>query len=108
MFGAATKLIEMPISWSLDDYPHFEFVRTNTTILPGNMNAHHVLQNWTDDFMYLRDHLDWGVITYTFHPFVIGRGHRMIVLEKLIRTLKDHGAVFMRLGDAATAFDGKK
>ncbi len=107
VFGAATKLIEMPISWSLDDYPHFEFVRTNTTILPGNMNAHHVLQNWTDDFMYLRDHLDWGVITYTFHPFVIGRGHRMIVLEKLIRTLKDHGAVFMRLGDAATAFDGK-
>ena len=105
VFGKATKLIEMPISWSLDDYPHFEFVRTNTTILPGNMNAHHVLQNWTDDFMYLRDHLDWGVITYTFHPFVIGRGHRMIVLEKLIRTLQDSGAVFMRLGDAATEFD---
>ena len=69
------------------------------------MNAHHVLQNWTDDFIYLRDHLDWGVITYTFHPFVIGRGHRMIVLEKLIRTLKDNGVVFMRLGDAAVEFD---
>ena len=105
LFGAATPLIEMPVSWSLDDYPHFEFVRTNTTILPGNMNAHHVLQNWSDDFIYLRDHLEWGVITYTFHPFVIGRGHRMIVLEKLIRTLKDNGAVFMRLGDAAAAFD---
>lgn len=104
VFGKTTKLIEMPISWSLDDYPHFEFVRTNTTILPGNMNAHHVLQNWTDDFMYLRDHLDWGVITYTFHPFVIGRGHRMIVLEKLLRALKDNGAVFMRLGDAAAEF----
>jgi peptidoglycan/xylan/chitin deacetylase (PgdA/CDA1 family) len=105
VFGQSTKLIEMPISWSLDDYPHFEFVRTNTTILPGNMNAHHVLQNWTDDFMYLRDHLDWGVITYTFHPFVIGRGHRMIVLEKLIRTLQDNGAVFMRLEDAAAEFE---
>lgn len=105
VFGPATRLIEMPVSWSLDDYPHFEFVRTNTTILPGNMNAHHVLQNWSDDFIYLRDHLEWGVITYTFHPFVIGRGHRMIVLEKLIRTLKDNGAVFMRLGDAAAAFD---
>ena len=104
IFGKATKLIEMPISWSLDDYPHFEFVRTNTTILQGNMNAHHVLQNWTDDFMYLRDHLEWGVITYTFHPFVIGRGHRMIVLEKLIRTLQDNGATFMRLEDAAATF----
>lgn len=107
VFGKATQLIEMPISWSLDDYPHFEFVRTNTTILPGNMNAHHVLQNWCDDFFYLRDHLEWGVITYTFHPFVIGRGHRMIVLEKLIRTLKDSGATFLRLGDAAAAFDSR-
>lgn len=108
IFGKPTRLIEMPISWSLDDYPHFEFVRTNTTILQGNMNAHHVLQNWIDDFLYMRDHLDWGVITYTFHPFVIGRGHRMIVLEKLIRTLKDHGAVFMRLGDAASVFNSRK
>jgi peptidoglycan-N-acetylglucosamine deacetylase len=105
VFGKPTKLIEMPISWSLDDYPHFEFVRTGATILPGNMNAHHVLQNWTDDFLYLRDHLDWGTITYTFHPFVIGRGHRMMVLEKLIRTLKDNGAVFLRLEDAAAEYD---
>jgi peptidoglycan/xylan/chitin deacetylase (PgdA/CDA1 family) len=104
VFGKSTRLIEMPISWSLDDYPHFEFVRTNTTILQGNMNAHHVLQNWLDDYQYLREHLDWGVITYTFHPFVIGRGHRMIVLEKLIRALKEGGAVFMRLGDAADEF----
>jgi peptidoglycan/xylan/chitin deacetylase (PgdA/CDA1 family) len=30
-FGPEPKLVEMPISWSLDDYPHFEFVRTQTT-----------------------------------------------------------------------------
>ena len=29
VFGPATKLIEMPISWTLDDYPHFEFIRTD-------------------------------------------------------------------------------
>ena len=27
-FGEETDLIEMPISWSLDDFPHFEFFRT--------------------------------------------------------------------------------
>ena len=107
VFGNPTQLIEMPISWSLDDFPHFEFLRTSTTILQGNMNAHHVLQNWTDDFSYMRDTLDWGVITYTFHPFVIGRGHRMIVLEKLIRTLKDVGAVFFRLREAFDEFSKK-
>ncbi|MBY0264826.1 MAG: polysaccharide deacetylase [Burkholderiales bacterium] len=104
VFGPETPLIEMPVSWTLDDYPHFEFIRTPTWILPGNMNANKVLENWVNDFVYLRDHLDWGVITYTFHPFVIGRGHRMMVLEKLIRTLKDGGAVFMKLEDAAAEY----
>jgi len=104
VFGQQTPLIEMPVSWTLDDYPHFEFIRTPTWILPGNMNANGVLDNWVNDFVYLRDHLDWGVITYTFHPFVIGRGHRMLVLEKLIQTLKDGGAVFMKLEDAAAEY----
>ena len=105
VFGRATRLIEVPVSWTLDDFPHFEFMRTPTWILQGLMNAHGVLQNWSDDFMYLRNNLEWGVITYTFHPFVIGRGHRMIVLEKLIRALLDQGAVFMRVEDAVAEYE---
>lgn len=104
VFGKETPLIEMPVSWTLDDYPHFEFLRTPTVIQQGLMNANNVLANWLDDFMYLRDHLEWGVITYTFHPFVIGRGHRMMALEKLIRTLQEQGAVFMKLEDAAAEY----
>ena len=34
VFGERTRLIEMPVSWSLDDYPHFEFVRTRESVLP--------------------------------------------------------------------------
>lgn len=105
--GAETSLIEMPVSWTLDDFPHFEFLRTESTILPGLMNAGSVLENWTDDFLYMRDHLDWGVITYTFHPFVIGRGHRAAILERLIRTLVDNGADFMTLEGAAREFEGR-
>ncbi len=104
-FGPTTRLIEMPVSWTLDDYPHFEFIRTPTWILPGNMNANGVLGNWIDDFLYLDQNLDWGVITYTFHPFVIGRGHRMIMLDKLICTLQARGAVFMTLEAAAAEYD---
>lgn len=105
VFGAPTRLIEMPISWTLDDYPHFEFIRTPSWILPGNMNANGVLGNWIDDFVYLRENLDWGIITYTFHPFVIGRGHRMVMLEKLIRTLKEGGAVFMTVEQAVVEYE---
>jgi peptidoglycan-N-acetylglucosamine deacetylase len=104
VFGAPTRLIEMPVSWTLDDYPHFEFIRTPTWVLPGNMNAGGVLENWLDDFRYLRANLEWGVITYTFHPFVIGRGHRMIMLEKLVSALTKAGAVFTTLEEAAAEY----
>lgn len=104
VFGAPTRLIEMPISWALDDFPHFEFVRTPATVLPGNRNAGSVLENWLDDFRYLHQNLEWGVITYTFHPFVIGRGHRIMMLEKLIRSLRDAGAVFMTVESAAAEY----
>src|SRR5213075_1730279 len=42
-FGEATNLIEMPISWSLDDYPHFEFVRTPQTVLVSMQPARAVM-----------------------------------------------------------------
>jgi len=105
VFGKPTPLIEMPVSWALDDFPHFEYLRTANWIMPGLMNAGAVLQNWLDDFAYLRANLDWGVITYTFHPYVIGRGHRMLALDRLIATLKGEGAVFMRAEEAAAEYD---
>ncbi len=104
-FGKESRLIEMPISWSLDDYPHFEFVRTQSTVLQGLMNAGSVLANWIDDFLYMKRETDWGIITYTFHPFVIGRGHRMLALERLIERLAAEGAEFMRMETAAELFD---
>jgi len=105
ILGAPTKLVELPISWSLDDYPHFEFVRTPNAILPGLQSAPGVLQNWIDDFTYMkRITEEWGVITYTFHPFVIGRGHRMMILERLIETVRAGGAVFVTMEQAAREF----
>jgi len=104
-FGETTTLIEMPVSWTLDDFPHFEFLRTASSLLQGLMNANAVLENWVNDFLYMKSHLEWGVITYTFHPFVIGRGHRIMALEKLIRALSDNGATFMKLEDAAIEFE---
>jgi len=100
VLGPETKLVEMPISWTLDDYPHFEFVRTSTAILGGLKPASGVLENWYDDFDYMTRIMDWGIITYTCHPFVIGRGHRMLMLERLIEKLRARGAVFLTMETA--------
>ena len=103
-WGKPCRLIEMPISWSLDDYPHFEFIRTKDWILPGLRNYNAVMSNWIDDFTYMTKAVKWGVITYTFHPFVIGRAGRMLMLERLIKKLKDGGAIFTTLEDAAAEY----
>ena len=100
-FGEETSLIEMPISWSLDDYPHFEFVRTATTVLPGLQSARTVMESWLDEFRYMQKTVEWGVLTYTMHPYVIGRGYRMLAFEELVKSLAAAGAVFMTMEDAA-------
>ncbi|MET4699446.1 peptidoglycan/xylan/chitin deacetylase (PgdA/CDA1 family) [Constrictibacter sp. MBR-5] len=104
VFGRETRLIEMPISWSLDDYPHFEYVRIGNSVAPGLRDTGSVLTNWIDDFLYMKETCDWGVLTYTCHPYVIGRGHRIMMLERLIRRLLDEGAVFMTMEEAADEY----
>ncbi len=98
-FGETTSLVELPISWSVDDYPHFEYMRGAGLRTTGG-----VLENWLDDYIYMTEIQDWGVLTYTCHPFVIGRGHRMKMLERLIVELKERGAVFVTAEEAVAEF----
>ena len=55
----------------------------------------------------MRKAVDWGVLTYTFHPFVIGRGYRMMILEKLLKHLKDGGATFTTMESACREFEAR-
>ena len=99
VLGQESAIVEMPIHWSTDDSPHYEFVRAETSLRQGLKTARHVEQNWVDDFSYMRDTVEWGVLTYTCHPFISGRGHRIMLLERLIEQLKRDGAVFMRVDE---------
>ena len=69
--------------------------------MPGLQSARTVLQNWHDEFLYMQKSVDWGILTYTMHPYVIGRGYRMLALEDLIEKLIAGGAVFMTMEEAA-------
>jgi peptidoglycan/xylan/chitin deacetylase (PgdA/CDA1 family) len=106
-YGEETPLIEMPISWSLDDFPHFEFLRTTQTVLPGLQPARAVMANWLDEFRYMKKSVDWGILSYTMHPYVIGRGYRMLALEDLVDALAREGAVFMTMEEAAQEARGR-
>ena len=103
-FGEDTPLVELPISWALDDHPHFEFTRYDQGILPGLASARAVEGNWVDEFLFHKRESEWGVLTYTFHPHVIGRGHRMLLLERLIERLSAEGARFVTMAQACDAY----
>ena len=94
----------MPVHWSVDDFPHFKYSRSEAGIMPGLMNAGLVLENWLGDFTWMTRNQDWGVLTYTFHPHIIARGHRMLALEKLIHGLREKGARFVTMADALAGY----
>ena len=100
-FGEATSLVEMPISWSLDDHPHFEFIRTPSTVLASLQPARTLMESWLDEFRYMKRQVAWGVLTYTMHPYVIGRGYRTLAWEEFVAKLTAEGATFLTMEEAA-------
>lgn len=105
-FGENSELIEMPISWSLEDYPVFEFDEEAPGA--GLREAKSVESNWIADFNYMTEHLDSGVFTLTTHPQVIGRGHRIVILEDLIHHIsKRDDVVFMTMEEVARSCKSK-
>jgi peptidoglycan-N-acetylglucosamine deacetylase len=69
--------------------------------MPGLKSAREVMDSWYDEWRYMQKTVDWGILTYTMHPYVIGRGFRMYALEGLVDKLMAEGAVFMTMEEAA-------
>jgi peptidoglycan/xylan/chitin deacetylase (PgdA/CDA1 family) len=89
-FGRDTDLVEMPIHWILDDAPYFNFSTASRT---GLAAASQVLEIWQDEFDYMYEHVPGGIYTLTMHPQIIGRGHRIMMLERLIRHMRTRAGV---------------
>jgi peptidoglycan/xylan/chitin deacetylase (PgdA/CDA1 family) len=99
-FGKKVNLVELPVDWSLDDWPYFGL----------HWPAHHVglrtpdevYQIWAADFDFLYQRLGEGVYILTMHPQIIGRGHRLLMLERLIEYIKGHkGVTFKTMSQVA-------
>ncbi len=62
-----------------------------------------VLEIWNAELDWMVDHVDGGVLTVCMHPQVIGRGHRVAMLEQFVAHARERGAVFRTTGDVARA-----
>ena len=97
--GREARLWELPMSFELDDWPHFQF--SFRPYQRGLAAPSAVLEIWTEEFDWMDAHVDGGVLVVCMHPQVIGRGHRMAMLERFIEHCAAAGARFRRLGDVA-------
>lgn len=82
VFGRKTSIVELPVSWMLDDFPHFEFVRGGLHAMKSPSTVYEI---WLSEFeAFLRYGSDDACFVLTMHPQVIGRGSRLAMLEKLL------------------------
>jgi peptidoglycan/xylan/chitin deacetylase (PgdA/CDA1 family) len=91
------EILELPVDWSVDDYPYFGW----SVAAGGNLTSPSDLVDcWLAEFESAL--ADRRVVTYTMHPEVIGRGFRMRALERLLDEMLVRGSVwFPAHGDVA-------
>jgi len=92
-WGTPVNLIELPVAWHLDDFIQFEFVATPSGILQASRSTTTPWEIWKDEFDYLYSRVGHGLMNITMHPQVIGRGHRMLFLERFIDYVAQHAGV---------------
>lgn len=98
-FGRHVAIAEIPFSWTLDDFPHFEFDPGWST---EQSPASAVREIWQAEFDYAHQNEGGGVFTLCMHPEVIGRAHRLMMLDDLVSHMRSaDGVTFARAGDYA-------
>jgi peptidoglycan/xylan/chitin deacetylase (PgdA/CDA1 family) len=95
-FGAVTELVELPVTWGLDDFPVSEFVMG---LNEGLKAPSAVEEMWRDDFDYAHANCPGGLFSLTLHPQTIGRGNRMLMLERLLQHFVDKQSKFEPMGE---------
>jgi peptidoglycan/xylan/chitin deacetylase (PgdA/CDA1 family) len=103
-FGPELDLVEVPVSWTLDDFPFMEFALVPPMLVPASTDVEALANRWVSDLDFMVEEVPHGVFTQTFHPQSIGRAGRIRLLERMIRRAKEHGAQFLTVGEAVSAW----
>ncbi|WCB92131.1 Peptidoglycan deacetylase [Baekduia alba] len=105
--GRASAVAELPVSWALDDFPHLEYLKTPDGVQLPTFSPSTLFDNALGDFTWMQRELDRGVLTITMHPYIIGRGHRLLALEAFVDALVGRGARFVTAEAAVAAWQNR-
>jgi peptidoglycan-N-acetylglucosamine deacetylase len=83
------QLLELPVHWSLDDWPYYGW----SVDAGGNVSSPSVwYESWLTEFESAL--AERRLVTYTMHPEVVGRGYRLLALERLIGEMNARAGVW--------------
>jgi peptidoglycan-N-acetylglucosamine deacetylase len=105
--GRASTLIEIPVSWYLDDLPPMMFIKKAPNS-HGFMNPKDIEELWREQFDWVYRNYEHAIFVMTIHPDVAGRPQVLAMLERLCSHILDHSGVrFMTNEEIAQDFDNK-
>lgn len=104
VFGPQLRLVEVPISWTLNDFPFIEPVMVPPLILPGSIDLDALGRRWIDDLEFMTEEVPGGTFTQILHPGTIGRGGRIELLECLIRRGRELGLRFCTISESVATW----
>jgi peptidoglycan/xylan/chitin deacetylase (PgdA/CDA1 family) len=92
------QILELPVHWSLDDWPRFGWSIDNGGALTDPTELY---GSWLAEFELART--ERRHVTFTMHPEVIGRGQRFAQWARLVAEIAGHDRVWTApLADVAT------
>ena len=90
------SIVVLPMHWMLDDWPHFGWNMYPSFPYQANIHSQEaVFEIWKGEFDGMYE-LDEGcVFALCCHPQLIGRASRLLMLERLIRHMRQHPNVWI-------------
>ncbi len=99
-FSPPSKVLEIPGSWYLTDFPAMEYI---IGVQAGMPPVVHMEERWRDVYSYAAHEEEGCCYALTLHPQTSGRTHMIPMLDRLISYMKANGAAFMTLSEIADA-----
>lgn len=90
VFGPPSDVLEIPVSWYLDDFPELESFKGSPL-----MQSHEVVYSrWKDSFDFAYHRCEGGIVTIALHPQTIGRAQNLMMLERFVEYVLEHDGVW--------------
>ena len=96
-------LTEVPVTWTADDATYFFYVSSGDVIAPP-WPVSHVEEAWREEIRAVKRF--GGYVSLTIHPWLSGRGHRALMLERLLSEVKADPSIWVAACRDIAAFHG--